>query len=763
MSENPESRTAAPSPAQPSSPQPQVPPSAQPASQPVAPMAGMTPEQWAQYQQFLQFQQFQAYQQQMMLQGQPGPQLGLEPPAQAQAQAQAAALQWWQFQQFVQFQQFQMQQAAGQMPSTAPAPSWGMAPPAQMPQSAPQMPTTIPPVGVMGTYVPNMYTAPLNMGAGPGAVPVMAVPAAMGLAPAALSVGVPPSTGQVVPNSALNASPYAADAKAVHNSAPSAAAMVPGVGSLPLAPTAAPYAAEAKAVHNSAQSAAAMAPGVGALPQAPSAVPCAAEAKAVHNDAPSAAALASGGGPASLAPSAVPYAAEAKAVHNVVPSAGAVALGLGPAPLAPDVVPYAVEAKAVHNSGSMLAAMVPGVGALPQALGAGAEAASAVHQVTARAERRTAQPRVLPETVAPEAPAGIMGERSGRRIMQTLFESDTGLYQHANLFLRFIRDEKNYSPLTFQSYKETLERVIKFLSARPCAASPTGLITSWAQLDKLDMRALSRHLNFKSNDERYASASIAHAVHVVSSFFTFMQRQHYLAANPMQFITAPKAKHALPRVLSAQEVDQLTSGELKTPQDIRNRAITELLFSSGLRVGELTSLNLGDVSFDMREVRVIGKGDKERVVPVGRVALEALEQYLAVRPCFKPRDNALFVNRCGLRLNARTVQSFIKEAAKNTGLTGTVTPHKLRHSFATELLNHGADLRLVQEMLGHSNLGTTQIYTHVDLVRLQEVYNHAHPRATVAQDEAAQAQTEHDLEESKALLAALPDSEKPIK
>ena len=506
-----------------------------------------------------------------------------------------------------------------------------------------------------------------------------------------------------------------------------------------------------------------MAPGVGALPQAPSAVPCAAEAKAVHNDAPSAAALTSGGGPASLAPSAVPYAAEAKAVHNVVPSAGAVALGLGPAPLALDVVPYAVEAKAVHNSAPNAAAMVPGVGALPQALGAGAEAASAVHQVTALAERRTAQPRVLPETVAPEAPAGIMGERSGRRIMQTLFESDTGLYQHANLFLRFIRDEKNYSPLTFQSYKETLERVIKFLSARPCAASPTGLITSWAQLDKLDMRALSRHLNFKSNDERYASASIAHAVHVVSSFFTFMQRQHYLAANPMQFITAPKAKHALPRVLSAQEVDQLTSGELKTPQDIRNRAITELLFSSGLRVGELTSLNLGDVSFDMREVRVIGKGDKERVVPVGRVALEALEQYLAVRPCFKPRDNALFVNRCGLRLNARTVQSFIKEAAKNTGLTGTVTPHKLRHSFATELLNHGADLRLVQEMLGHSNLGTTQIYTHVDLVRLQEVYNHAHPRATVAQDEAAQAQTEHDLEESKALLAALPDSEKPIK
>ena len=371
---------------------------------------------------------------------------------------------------------------------------------------------------------------------------------------------------------------------------------------------------------------------------------------------------------------------------------------------------------------------------------------------------RTAVPRVV-ETEEAVPSAGLVGVRSGRRIKQTLFEQDSGLYHYANLFLRHIRDERGYSPLTFQSYKETLERVIKFLSARPCATSATGLLSSWSMLDKLDMRALSRHLNFKSNDERYSSASIAHAVHVVSSFFTFLQRQHLIATNPMQFITAPKAKNALPRVLSAQEVDQLTSTELKTPQDIRNRAITELLFSSGLRVGELISLNLGDISFDMREVRVVGKGDKERVVPVGRVALEAIERYLAVRSYFKPRDNALFVNRLGTRLNVRTVQTFIKEAAKNTGLTGTVTPHKLRHSFATELLNHGADLRLVQEMLGHSNLGTTQIYTHVDLARLQDVYNHAHPRAAVTDQDEASAQ--NDLEHSKALFEVLPPGSGP--
>ena len=394
----------------------------------------------------------------------------------------------------------------------------------------------------------------------------------------------------------------------------------------------------------------------------------------------------------------------------------------------------------------------------PSADGAGAAPVAVPVLPEATTPLRTAVPRVV-ETEEAAPSAGLVGVRSGRRIKQTLFEQDSGLYHYANLFLRHIRDERGYSPLTFQSYKETLERVIKFLSARPCAASATGLLSSWSMLDKLDMRALSRHLNFKSNDERYSSASIAHAMHVVSSFFTFLQRQHLIATNPMQFITAPKAKNALPRVLSAQEVDQLTSTELKTPQDIRNRAITELLFSSGLRVGELISLNLGDISFDMREVRVVGKGDKERVVPVGRVALAAIEQYLAVRSYFKPRDNALFVNRLGTRLNVRTVQTFIKEAAKNTGLTGTVTPHKLRHSFATELLNHGADLRLVQEMLGHSNLGTTQIYTHVDLARLQDVYNHAHPRAAVtAQDEAS---AQNDLEHSKALFEVLPPGSGP--
>lgn len=660
----------------------------------------MTPEQWAQYQQFLQFQQFQAFQQQMMLQqGQPIPQ----PSADPQAQAAALQMQWLQYQQFVQFQQQalmqqQAQQASiGQMPQAMPMATTG--------QMQPSVPYQMTPTGMMPQQA---QMAP--MGQMPQAMPPQMAPNGV------MSQAVPMATTGQIPQAmppqmapgGMQAQPQAVPPQLASNGlmqqqaqqAPGGMPLQPQAVSLQMTPGGMP--AQSQAVPPQ------MAPH-GRLAQVP--------AGAYQGTMPF------GGGQATSLP-------QSGAAQG--PGLGAQQTQLGPAPQ---------EMVRAPSAG--------GAGVAPVAVPVLPEATTPL---------RTAVPRVV-ETEEAAPSAGLVGVRSGRRIKQTLFEQDSGLYHYANLFLRHIRDERGYSPLTFQSYKETLERVIKFLSARPCAASATGLLSSWSMLDKLDMRALSRHLNFKSNDERYSSASIAHAVHVVSSFFTFLQRQHLIATNPMQFITAPKAKNALPRVLSAQEVDQLTSTELKTPQDIRNRAITELLFSSGLRVGELISLNLGDISFDMREVRVVGKGDKERVVPVGRVALEAIERYLAVRSYFKPRDNALFVNRLGTRLNVRTVQTFIKEAAKNTGLTGTVTPHKLRHSFATELLNHGADLRLVQEMLGHSNLGTTQIYTHVDLARLQDVYNHAHPRAAVTDQDEASAQ--NDLEHSKALFEVLPPNTGP--
>ena len=381
------------------------------------------------------------------------------------------------------------------------------------------------------------------------------------------------------------------------------------------------------------------------------------------------------------------------------------------------------------------------------------------------------------------------------------FPRNDGLYCEVNSFIRYMRDERHFSPLTIRSYKELLGRVITFLerpvanNARACA----GL--RWQMVDKQVIRAIGRFLNFKeapikkagaagtaasavgtaalasagagagyagltgqtgptessgaSGTERYASASVAHNINVLSSFFTFLQKRCGLEHNPMVHLHSPKVRNALPRVLSLREVEQLSTGCASVDNSfvaVRDRAIVALLFSSGLRVSELVSLNLYDVDFEMREVRVIGKGNKERVVPVGSVALEALRQYLQMRPMVKPVDNALFVGNRGKRLTTRLVQSHIKAAAEKEDLGGRVTPHKLRHAFATQLLSNGVDMRLVQEMLGHANLATTQVYTHIDIKHLQEVYDRAHPRASPEQTAEQKAATDLQLQDSAQLL-----------
>ena len=381
------------------------------------------------------------------------------------------------------------------------------------------------------------------------------------------------------------------------------------------------------------------------------------------------------------------------------------------------------------------------------------------------------------------------------------FPRNDGLYCEVNSFIRYMRDERHFSPLTIRSYKELLGRVITFLerpvanNARACA----GL--RWQMVDKQVIRAIGRFLNFKeapikkagaagtaasavgtaalasagagagyagltgqtgptessgaSGTERYASASVAHSINVLSSFFTFLQKRCGLEHNPMVHLHSPKVRNALPRVLSLREVEQLSTGCASVDNSfvaVRDRAIVALLFSSGLRVSELVSLNLYDVDFEMREVRVIGKGNKERVVPVGSVALQALRQYLQMRPMVKPVDNALFVGNRGKRLTTRLVQSHIKAAAEKEELGGRVTPHKLRHAFATQLLSNGVDMRLVQEMLGHANLATTQVYTHIDIKHLQEVYDRAHPRASPEQTAEQKAATDLQLQDSAQLL-----------
>lgn len=323
----------------------------------------------------------------------------------------------------------------------------------------------------------------------------------------------------------------------------------------------------------------------------------------------------------------------------------------------------------------------------------------------------------------------VTGRRRDGAKSVELFEENEGLYTLVNTYLRYLKIERAYSFLTIKAYKEVLGRAIKFLGY---GIEDEGFaLTSWQEVGKREIRALARSFNFTLDKKRHSSSSVAHSLRIMSSFFNYLIKSKIIISTPMEFITVPKGANTLPRVLSLNEIELLSEQmDGDSPKDIRDYAIEQLLFASGLRVSELVSLNLGDIDFDMKEVRVIGKGDKQRIVPVGRSALEALQRYLSCRATFKPVDNAFFVNRFGTRLTVRSVSKYIKQAANKCGLEGKVTPHKLRHSFATQLLINGADLRMVQEMLGHANLGTTQIYTHVDVAHLRDVYNKAHPRAT---------------------------------
>jgi integrase/recombinase XerC len=213
-------------------------------------------------------------------------------------------------------------------------------------------------------------------------------------------------------------------------------------------------------------------------------------------------------------------------------------------------------------------------------------------------------------------------------------------------------------------------------------------------------------------------------------FFNFLARDHGVTRNPCTGVRPPKSPKALPRALSPDEATRLVAITQDDPLAVRDRAMFELLYSSGLRLSELISLAPGDVSFADATVRVTGKGNKTRVVPVGSHALQALEAWLAVRKVL-PRagESALFLNRRGAAISARSVQSRLKTWGIRQGLPGHVHPHMLRHSFASHVLQSSGDLRAVQEMLGHASISTTQVYTHLDFQYLARVYDQTHPRA----------------------------------
>lgn len=282
-------------------------------------------------------------------------------------------------------------------------------------------------------------------------------------------------------------------------------------------------------------------------------------------------------------------------------------------------------------------------------------------------------------------------------------------------FIRYLEIEKNYSQNTILNYKLDLEDFRKFLGE-------TGL-------EKIDYLVLRKYLA-ALKEKSLGNRSVARKLSAMRSFFRFLTREGFLKSNPILSVSSPKQEKRLPSFLTEEQVTKLieaTFGKDKSDErSLRDRAILETFYSTGMRVSELVGLNSDDIDFISGIVKVMGKGRKERIIPIGESAITAIRAYSAKK---KKSQDALFLNKNGRRISARGVRVIVDKYLRAVGLKHGVSVHTLRHSFATHLLNRGADLRSVQELLGHANLATTQVYTHLTTERLKSVYDKAHPRA----------------------------------
>lgn len=284
-------------------------------------------------------------------------------------------------------------------------------------------------------------------------------------------------------------------------------------------------------------------------------------------------------------------------------------------------------------------------------------------------------------------------------------------------FLSHLTRERRLSAHTAQGYRHDV-RVLLELAAKQGSA-----------LQDLQIHQIRRFIA-QLHARGLGGKSLARMLSAWRGFFDFLARDHGFTRNPCTGVRAPKTAKALPRALSPDEATRLVSFTADDVMAVRDRAMFELMYSSGLRLSELTSLKLADMSLADATVRVTGKGNKTRVVPVGSHALQALQAWLPVRDALPARDHStLFLNARGDAVSTRTVQARLKAWGLRQGLSGHVHPHMLRHSFASHVLQSSGDLRAVQEMLGHASISTTQVYTHLDFQYLAKVYDQAHPRA----------------------------------
>jgi integrase/recombinase XerC len=282
-------------------------------------------------------------------------------------------------------------------------------------------------------------------------------------------------------------------------------------------------------------------------------------------------------------------------------------------------------------------------------------------------------------------------------------------------YLAYLHNERNYSPLTSENYARDIRRLFSLAGTTP--------------LPELKSQHIRRYVA-QLHSSGLGGRSLARLLSAWRGFYNYLMRDHRCQTNPCVGLRAPKAPKTLPHALSPDEAVKLVEMQIDSPLDARDKAMFELLYSSGLRLAELVRLDPVDMDFVDASVRVTGKGSKTRIVPLGSHAIAALEAWLVIRPSLAKTDEpALFVGKYGSRISPRTVQMQLRQWGIKQGISTSVHPHLLRHSFATHVLQSSGDLRAVQEMLGHASISTTQVYTHLDFQYLAKIYDGAHPRA----------------------------------
>lgn len=285
-------------------------------------------------------------------------------------------------------------------------------------------------------------------------------------------------------------------------------------------------------------------------------------------------------------------------------------------------------------------------------------------------------------------------------------------------FLQDLRVAKRYSPHTLSNYQRDLKAFV--------AAAVNRKIENWQQVTSKDIRAIVAEQHLAGISGR----SLARKLSALRGLYNYLLKHNLVDSNPAADVLAPKDKKSLPATLDPDEVSRLLAEHLNDPMICRDLAMFELMYSSGLRLAELVNINLNDLDLHVGEIRVTGKGNKTRVLPVGSHAVNAVNKWLAFRRTLPgSSDKAVFISTRGKRIAPRTVQMRLKKLAESQGLARNCYPHMLRHSFASHLLESSGNLRAVQELLGHADISTTQIYTHLDFQHLAQVYDKSHPRA----------------------------------